>query len=393
MCTNYCNKRVLVLGGEENPALPVLKSLGKKGIHITVASHKKTAPGLYSKYTTLRMISPDPWRDEKIYIDWALNICRSGMFDLIIPLGEKATLWIAKNQEKFVKYVNTPFPEIAVYMIARDKALTMKAARQFSIPIPKTFFPDEEALISIAKKIKYPVVVKPRISYGARGIYYPENPQELKSMYEMAVEEYGPCIIQEYIPQTGMQYKAESVVDKNNKVLAVGVYDKPRYYPVSGGSSTLNRTVYRPDINTLSTQFLEGIKWYGIADIDFIEDPRDGQIKMMEMNPRFTRSIRILVEAGLDLPSYLFDIALNKHPETKDDYLIDLHMRYALPDCMWFVKSQDRWISKPNFFNFFGKNQIFEMFSFNDPLPGLVYLYTQIFNLLSPKSMKTLLRN
>ncbi len=382
---------VLVLCGEENPALPVLKSLGQYGVKLTVASHIKYAPGLFSRYTARRLLSPDPWRSENQYIEWVVRTVSDDHYDMIIPLGEKASLWVAKNKKRVSKYTEVPFPAPEIYMTARDKGLTMKAASSLNIPIPKTYFPEEEPLSDICNRILYPTVLKPRISYGARGIYFPNNPEELYHYYSMATEKYGPCIIQEYIPQTGMQYKAEAVLDSKCKVIAVGVYDKPRYYPVSGGSSTLNRTVYRPDICEVAKDLLEGINWYGMGDCDFIEDPRDGSIKLMEINPRFTRSIRILVEAGLDFPALLLKAALNEKMDIINEYKIGLNMRYLLPDLMWFIKSADRYRYFPGFFNFFDRSTIFEMLSFHDIKPSLFYLLSQLLKLVDSGSRNRLL--
>lgn len=385
-------KRVLVLGGEENPALPVLKSLGSKGVHLTVASHVACAPGLWSRYTTARLRSPNPWEGEERYTEWALGICRSGEFDLVIPLGEMSSLWIAKNQNQFLSYTQIPFPDVKTYMIGRDKALTMKAAAQLGIPIPKTYYPDEGPIDDIACRISYPAVIKPRISYAARGIFFPENKSELKKLYSYAAARFGGCIIQEFIPQTGMQYKAESIQDSTGQVKAIGVYDKPRYYPTTGGSSTLNRTVYRPDICKLTKTFVEGIGWFGIGDCDFIEDPRDGVVKLMEINPRFTRSIRILVEAGLDFPAMLLRAALGEELSQQNFYKIGLHMRYLIPDCLWFLKSDNRWRAKPSFFKFLGNDLIYEIFSFHDPKPGAAYLASIIAKMTNKKNRSRLLR-
>ncbi len=386
------NKKVLILGGEENPALPVLKSLGNEGVHLTVASHLSCAPGLFSKYTSIRLRSPDPWKGEQQYTAWTLDECNKNSYDLLLPLGEKATLWIANNQDAFKPYTHVPFPVSEVYMIGRDKALTMKVADRLGIPIPTTYYPDEEPIKSIAQRVDYPVVVKPRISYGARGIYYPKNPQQLEQLHDVAVHQYGPCIIQEYIPQTGMQYKVESILDRNHKVRAVGVYDKPRYFPPTGGSSTLNRTVHRLDLCQLSTIFLEGISWYGMGDLDFIEDPRDNIPKLMEMNPRFTRSIRILTEAGLPFPKMLLELAIGEMPAEITEYKIGLHMRYLLSDCVWFLKSSERWRANPSFFKFFGKNLIYEMLSLEDPLPSIIYLWGQLYKAINKKSRARLFR-
>ncbi|MCP4688481.1 MAG: ATP-grasp domain-containing protein [Desulfobacterales bacterium] len=384
--------RVLVVGGEENPALPVVKSLAGSGADVSIASHARFAPGLYSRHVNRTLKSPDPWGDEGEFIQWALDACRAEKYDVIIPMGEKASYRVAKHQEKFRAHVHVPFPDFETYMICRDKALTMKAAERLGVPIPKTYYPDEEPIEEIGARVSYPVVVKPTISYGARGIYFPGDAGELVDFHQISTREHGPCIIQEYIPQTGMQYKVETLSDHTGAVKAAGVYDKPRFYPITGGSSTLNRTVHRPDICRSANDFARGVSWFGMADFDFIEDPRDGVAKLMEINPRFTRSIKILVEAGLDYPTMLVEAAMGKTVRPADSYKIGLHMRYLLPDCMWFVKSPTRFSCDPSFFKFWGRDVIYEMLSLDDVKPGASYLLTQLLKVSNTKGRRKLFK-
>ena len=294
--------------------------------------------------------------------------------------------------EAFKAFTRVPFPDLDTYMIGRDKALTMKAASRLGVPTPETFYPEDEPVASIASRIGYPAVIKPRIGYGARGIFYPKSKEELIAILPRAEADFGKCIIQEFIPQEGMQYKVESVQDNSKRVKGIGVYSKPRYFPPTGGSSTLNITVDRPDICGLAIRYLEGIGWFGMGDCDFIEDPRDGIVKLMEQNPRFTRSIRILVEAGVDFPVMLMRAVLGEDLPVVSNYTIGLQMRYLLPDCMWFLKSRERWKARPSFFRFFGKNVIYEMFSAHDPLPGGMYLLSNAGRLLSTGARRRLLR-
>lgn len=84
--------------------------------------------------------------------------------------------------------------------------------------------------------------------------------------------------------------------------------------------STLNSTVDRPDILAAGMRLLQGIGWHGMGDCDFIVDPRDGVPKLMEVNPRFTRSIKILVAAGLEFPYLLYRLALGLPVEPQFEY-------------------------------------------------------------------------
>src|SRR5207245_3500735 len=110
------------------------------------------------------------------------------------------------------------------------------------------------------------------------------------------------------------QYNEDVLLDRSSRARLSGSYAKLRYYPPSGGSSTLNRTVHRADVLEQGAKLLRHLKWYGMGDCDFIVDPRDGVAKLMEVNPRFTRTIRVLVEAGLDFPYALYRLALGEEP-------------------------------------------------------------------------------
>ena len=80
----------------------------------------------------------------------------------------------------------------------------MKEAERLGIPIPKTYYPDDVGIEAVARAIPaYPVVLKPCISNGARGISYPRDAEELKSLYEKTRAEYKACIGEAFTPSRG----------------------------------------------------------------------------------------------------------------------------------------------------------------------------------------------
>ena len=318
---------------------------------------------------------------------------KTGEYAVTIACGEEPTWLLAQSKEQLKSYTRIPLVDVPAFMVCRDKARTMKAADGLGVPVPKTYYPEEVGIAEVSSAVlDYPVVLKPCISNGARGICYPRNASELAAAYECTRAEYGPCIVQEFIPHQGMQYKAEVLLDSQQRVLAGGVYDKPRFYPPSGGSSTLNSTVDRPDILAVAVRFLRGIGWYGMGDCDFIVDPRDDTPKLMEVNPRFTRSIKLLVCAGLDFPYSLYRMALGLPVEPQTDYAKGLYLRYLLSDCVWFLRSPDRFRARPSFFWFVGRNCKKEIFSLSDPGPWFAYCLAMVRDVLNSKRRHSMFR-
>lgn len=384
--------KVLLVGAEENPSLPIIVSLSSKGLEVHVASHKRVCVGFFSKYTHKRFLYPSPFTHEDEFINRLLEYVKKERFDVTFVTGEQPTCLLSKNKELFTEYTRLPVVDFERYMKCRDKTITMKVAGRVGIPTPKTYYPEEEGLEEIAKKLSYPVVIKPNMSDGARGISYPRNREELTLLYHNTKEKYGPCHIQEYIPHTGMQYKAELLMDYSSAVKAWCVYNKLRYYPPSGGSSTLNSTVARKDILECAATMLKELKWYGMGDCDFIEDPRDGVPKLMEINPRFTRSIKVCVIAGVDFPYLLYKMAMGEKVPAVLDYQIGIFLRYLPSDIMWFIKSKERFKARPHFFWFLGKNLRDEIISLKDPGPAIAYFASMAVSMLNKEERKFRLR-
>lgn len=383
----------LVLGADANESLPILKSLERKGVPVTAAAHKRISVGLFSRRPEHKLRYPDPLAYPEDFLDWVEERTSSGRYPVTLVCGEEVTALIARHRHRFDPHTVIPLVEHDTFQVCRDKANTMRAAQRLGIETPQTWFPDDDGIDSVAEQIElWPVVLKPTRSNGARGIRYPNGPAALKRDYEAIRQEFSGVIVQEFVPHDGRQFKAELLIGRAGRLLAAGVYDKPRFYPPSGGSSTLNSTVERPDLIDLSHRLLKGIGWYGMGDCEFIEDPRDGRPRLMEVNPRFTRSIKILVEAGLDFPWMLYQLARGQEVTPGIDYRKGLYMRYLLSDCMWFLRSPERFRTRPSFFRFFGRNQCGEIFDWTDPAPALAHVLGKTMKLFDARQRKFLLR-
>jgi predicted ATP-grasp superfamily ATP-dependent carboligase len=383
---------VLLLGAEETPALPILWSLSRRGIPVTVGSHRRVCTGLLSRFPARRLVYPDPSADPDGFLDWLGSTVRSGRFPVTLGCGEQVTFLLARHRSAIEAFTSVPVVELPIFMQCRDKSLTMKAASRCGVPTPVTWFPEEEGLEAVAARATYPAVVKPCVSDGARGISYVRDPDWLPGVYLETRARYGACIVQEFIPHGGLQYKAELLIDRSGRIRLAGTYAKLRYYPPSGGSSTLNRTVHRADLIERATRLLTHLRWYGMGDCDFIVDPRDGVPKLMEVNPRFTRTIRVLVEAGIDYPYELYRLALGLEPETDGAYREDVYLRYLPADLVWFLRSEERFRARPSFFRFFAKNLHYEEWSWRDPLTGFGFWASLLADMLDPSARRSRLR-
>ncbi len=193
--------------------------------------------------------------------------------------------------------------------------------------------------------------------------------------------------MQQYIPEGGRQIKVQLFVDKINNRLVGSVIWKQRYYPEKGGSSSCNITIDAPELLGLCESVLRDLSWEGFADFDLIEDPRDGELKIMEINPRFPACLKSATESGIDYANILVDYTLGNPPK-KYEYKPGAKLRHIGFECLWFISSKNRFKTNPNWFNWISPRLYFQDFSFSDPLPFIFLTLRNIKKLFNSNLIK-----
>jgi predicted ATP-grasp superfamily ATP-dependent carboligase len=368
-------EKVLVLEAHAKATVPIVESCKRMGLYVIAGSFKKYGCGLYSRSVDQKIMYPSPISEPDLCRDFLIEFLKNNQISVMFPAGGDMTHLIAANQELFRKYTKFLLPDIEVFEKGYGKIPTLKAAERAKCPIPKTWFPKEQAIEEIASVVNYPVLIKPDIGTGARGIRFCENAETLISEFSKIESQYGASFVQEFVPQTGIQYKVDAVMDDKQTLYAGVVYSKLRYYPVDGGSSVLNKTEYRPDILEQAVAVMKELKWVGLCDFDFITDPRDGVVKLMEINPRFPESYRTVEAGGVDMTKLIYQLALGQKPEPQLQYKENQYNRFLFGDIMWFLKTKEnRFKVKPSFFKFFGKDMYYQLIRKNDLCPLWGYI-------------------
>lgn len=191
-------KKVLVTDGESRKALCVVRSLGKKGYEVIVGSSKKVNMSKYSKYTTRFVQLPDPVDKKHEYINKVKEFIQYNTIDIVIPM-EDETVELFLLNDKILGNAKTLLPDYDVFMIARDKSKTMVRAEELGLPVPKTYHESIDKLQTKLCHSEFPVIVKPRISSGSRGISVIHNKDELLQKYKEIHQSYSNPLIQQYL--------------------------------------------------------------------------------------------------------------------------------------------------------------------------------------------------
>jgi len=381
------NMRALVTDGHFRKTLAVVRSLGRKGIQVTVGERTYLNTSFFSKYCSKRLLYPSPRQHPDQFISFLLEEIKKNHYDCLFPMEEETLLLIAKFQPEISKYTYLLIPPLETIEFVRDKGKLIPFAECHGIPVPKTY----ETYNQKRSVLPTPAVIKPRVSSGSFGIVYVKKEQDLPSSYQKVHERYPFPLIQEYIPDGGGTFGISALFDESSNVRAAFVHKKLRMYPVQGGPSTLREGVEHPQIMELGLSLLKALKWVGVAMAEFKVDPRDGLPKLMEVNPRFWGSLQLAIFSGVDFPYLMLKMAKGETFDPVLHYPVGRRSRWLLfGDLLHFFKNPERFRLQPPFFRFFEPNTCDDMLSWDDPFPVLGAMAT-FFTFLYDPEMKRFL--
>jgi len=383
-------KKVLVLDGMAPSSLAITRSLGRKGLHIHVGEVCKPNIASYSKYVKKYVRYSSPMDNPEYFVKDLIEIVKQEKYDALIPATEETTLLISKNMQTFQNYTNVFLAEYDTLHQFADKGKTVKFANKLNIPTPKTYFQEDTDIETIKQNIEYPVLIRPRISSGSRGIKKVKNSSEFDAVYKEIKSEYGEPIIQEFIKKTGYSTACILLDDKQNEVASF-TYERVKEYPLNGGPTVVGISTSDSFILRSSLKLLKKAKWKGVAEVEFILN-ENGKPLLLEVNPRFWTPVNLAIDSGVDFPHLLYQLIIGKRPSTVNSYQIGVKYRWVLPmELLWLLNSPDKVKGMKEFLDFSREKSSFGILSWDDPMPVLGSLAQSLDFILDSKKRKMVL--
>lgn len=363
--------KVFVTDAQQRNSLAIIRSLGKHDISVDAGEDTRFATAFFSKYCSHHLVYPNAEKYQDIFVKFLIEHFKNNQYDMFFPVTNATVIPTVKHLRKFAKYVKVPIASEKIMMKAMDKSQTIQIAKNCDVPIPETFSPKTIAEIdSIIEQLSFPIIVKPRIGYGARGVSLCNNEDEVSDAYTRNLSLYGPSLIQEYIPAGGDELGVYSLFNYDAEPRAVTVHRRIRSYPHSGGPSTLRETVLNPDLIDKSFKLLSELKWFGVSMVEYRVDPRDSIPKLMEINPRWWGSLPLSIYSGVDFPYLLYKLAMDGDIEKNLFYKPGMKCRWLLPgDILHLITAPDKVKNFKEFIKFKQKDMAYDILSSDDPGP------------------------
>jgi D-aspartate ligase len=291
--------------------LGAMRSLGRLGVPVYGLAHRSRLVPNASRYCA----GTFPVGNEGRPLGDATSLV-GGLLDAGEQLGRGAILlagtdewavFIAEHGEQLQTHFR--FPRMSADLVAAlaSKEGLYRLASQHDVPTPRIGKPgNADDAAALAKTLQYPVMLKPVVSrpdvtYKAVA----ENAESLlRSYHRMEEAPDAPNVmLQEYIPGLDEDvWMFNGYFDGHSHCLMGFTGQKLRQQPPHMGHCSLGVCHQNPTVISTTLRFLKSVGYRGIVDIGYRFDHRDGQYKILDVNPRLGGAFRLFVDAnGLDV--------------------------------------------------------------------------------------------
>lgn len=367
----------LIIGGD-HPGLGIVRSLGSRGIPVCVVDDQLSV-SRFSRYAT-RFVQVKDLRDSRQTVDNLLRVGkRFGLENWILfPTRDETVVAISRHRAELAEFFRVPTPDWETVRWAWNKANTYALAEKLNIPCPRTFNPRTEAELN-SLEANLPLAIKPAVkenffyATGAKA-WRAATMDELRRVYRRAAQliPVDEILVQQIIPGDGSHQVSYCAFVQGGTAHISLVAQRARQHPREfGRAATYVETIELPLIEELSLRFLKSIDYYGLAEVEFKLDPRDGEYKLLDVNARSWGFHSLGQPAGVDFPYALFAHQTGEAiPSGRARPGIGwLRLVTDLPTA--FSDILHREITIADYFTSLRKTRIESVFSRRDPLPSI----------------------
>lgn len=366
------DKRVLVLEGYCKQCLPFIRSFRDLGCEVTLLCNSKWDCGYVSRLPKHKILGICDMKRPKESEEYIINLIKTGNYDVVFPLFDFSARILSHNKEELSKYAIICANDKEIFDKANDKNEVMRVCMENNIPCPQTLF-DAHSINDVTNgNLKFPLIIKPRRMYGARGFHIFNTAQEFEEYVNKKGINLTDYVIQEFIPLGSKVMGGNLYIDREGKIKSSYLYICEHLYPENGGTSTLNAILLRDDIKQNCEKLCKLMNLKGVIGVDLMIDKRDNIGKVIEINVRPVHGIALGFMAGVNNAQQViedcYDLPVSEMEITDKKAC----MRILQTDVLW-------WFSSANRFKYSRKRLGYkhvkeQMFFWDDPLPWFAFL-------------------
>jgi predicted ATP-grasp superfamily ATP-dependent carboligase len=369
----------ILLGGAMGNALSVARSLGRRGVPVYLL---EDAPSSHSRYARRVHVSSAPSRKEA----WARYLLGAESSPLhgavLLACSDVGIELLIEHRAALTERFILDVSDVVAQRRLLDKLTTYEAAREAGVPTP-LFWPagGRDDVVARRGEYVYPLVVKPLSSHRFQAVFGDkffrvEDFEGLLAAYDRASAHDLDVVLLEEIPGPDDQLCSYyTYIDERGEALADFTKRIIRRYPENRGLACYHVTDWNPEVRDLGLELFRHVGLRGVGNVEFKRDRRDGLLKVIECNARFTAGNPLLAACGYDLALFVYNrLAGVPQQQLKGrEYAEGLHLWFPRQDLHALLELRakgrltvSRWLAS------LAHRQVVPFFSFDDPVPFVV---------------------
>lgn len=236
---------------------------------------------------------------------------------LLVPAADADVKFAAQNKAALSSMLTVMLPDWEALQWACDKALSYERAEALGIGIPRVYKVGANPRADAAG-MNFPVVMKPSMRIALNRFtrdkaWRADDADQFVTLFDQAAELVGAdnIVVQDYVPGGGENQFSYAGFWWNGEPVASFTARRTRQYPIEFSyTSTFVETVEDAAVKAAGEAFLRSIGHHGLCEIEFKRDPRTGDLKLLDVNPRPWSWFGLADAAGVDFGAAM--VALNE---------------------------------------------------------------------------------
>jgi predicted ATP-grasp superfamily ATP-dependent carboligase len=304
----------VVVAGAFQTGVVLMRNLVRRKVETCCIDCNASKPGfktVYGKAYLCPNPDTDPAEWERFMIELAKSIGRK---PVLIPSSDLFVTAIADHAAALEPHYIVRPASVATQALLATKKRQYEIADVNGLPVPKTEFVQSiEEVRQFAGKAQFPCLMKPvhfreweRFPSGHpllnQKIALAYSPNELEAQYRLVESVTPDVVVQEIIEgpdDAKMVYL--SCYGRGGRRLGSCMVRELRTTPIYFGSASIVEPISDPETDALCDGFFQSIGYEGLCELELKRDSRDGRVKLIEANPRYSVTADAAPYAGVDL--------------------------------------------------------------------------------------------
>ena len=292
--------------------LSAIRALARMGAPVAALDHRRSGLGMRSRLA-VPVVGPPPSESER-FAEHLAEVCDAiGRPAVAFPTHDDYLVAVNASPHTLL----LPFGPRDLIDPIQSKRFQYDAAARAGVRLPQMFHPTtEQEAEQAAAEIRYPAVMKPSLGSGfkqrfGRPLIEAANSAELLDAYRQGAP-YEP-MLQEKIPGgDDALWTVGSYLDASGRALGVFCGRKLLQAPAGVGTCRVGEARWDGTAVDGALRLLRELGFQGISQVEYKRDPRDGSLRLMEVNARLWQWHSLAADCGVDLVAIAYRDALGE---------------------------------------------------------------------------------